>query len=291
MINTVDLVMWTKNGAETLPLVLKRISEVIPSESVSKRIIIDDRSTDDTMEIAKCFGWDVIFNEGKGISDGANTALKHVKTEYFCSFEQDLLLASDWWSRLYRLLGGDVAVCSGMHLSNTDYLRKLEQYAVKKYRGETYLSGRLRNREKPSFTTLGKTLDNTMYRTEVLRGIGGFPKLKSRGGVDTVLAYKLKKAGYQWLVDYDVQSIHLHGGLSDELEHYYWYGLQVREICRSVKSASGETLPVNTLGIASRLFTSPMTGLVAALRMRDARIAFAHPLIRLYYLRGLLKSC
>ena len=32
----VDLVMWTYNGASTLPMVLKRIGEVIPENFVNK---------------------------------------------------------------------------------------------------------------------------------------------------------------------------------------------------------------------------------------------------------------
>jgi len=56
MINRVDLVMWTKNGAETLPLVLKRISEVMPNKFINKRIIVDDGSTDNISEIARDFG-------------------------------------------------------------------------------------------------------------------------------------------------------------------------------------------------------------------------------------------
>lgn len=89
MIDKVDLVMWTKNGAETLPLVLKRISEVIRYEFVNKRVIVDDQSTDDSGEMVESFGWHVVFNEGKGIIDGANAALKCVTLEYFISFERD----------------------------------------------------------------------------------------------------------------------------------------------------------------------------------------------------------
>jgi glycosyltransferase involved in cell wall biosynthesis len=92
LIGKVDLVMWTKNGQATLPTVLKQIAKVIPSEFVNKKIISDDGSTDYTVEIAKSFGWSVFSNEGQGISDGANTALKHVESEYFISFEQDLIL-------------------------------------------------------------------------------------------------------------------------------------------------------------------------------------------------------
>jgi glycosyltransferase involved in cell wall biosynthesis len=77
--------MWTKNGLEPLPLVLERISEVIPDGFVNNRIIVDDRSTDGTREIAKSFGWQIIFIEGKGISDEKNTALKMLNS-YFHKF-------------------------------------------------------------------------------------------------------------------------------------------------------------------------------------------------------------
>lgn len=158
MIGKVDLVMWTKNGAETLPFVLKRISEVIPSEFVNKRVIVDDRSTDNTMEIAKSFGWNVTFNEGCGISDGANTALKHVTSEYFISFEQDLLLTRDWWQKVpEHLSNAQVAVASGIRLSNkpTD-LRKMQEYEIE----------RMCKGELDSFL-FGKTLDNTIYKLEL----------------------------------------------------------------------------------------------------------------------------
>lgn len=57
--------MWAKNGAKTLPFVLKRIDEVIPEDSVQKRVLVDDNSADDTREIANSFGWEVFYNEGK----------------------------------------------------------------------------------------------------------------------------------------------------------------------------------------------------------------------------------
>ena len=79
----VDLVMWTLNGEKTLPLVLSRINEIIPKDIVNQKLIVDDGSKDNTVAISRKFGWNVITNEGKGISDGANTALKHVQTHIF----------------------------------------------------------------------------------------------------------------------------------------------------------------------------------------------------------------
>ena len=62
-----DLVMWAKNGASMLPLVLKRAEEVLPSEVIGKKIFVDDHSVDESREIAKDFGWIVYLNEKGGV--------------------------------------------------------------------------------------------------------------------------------------------------------------------------------------------------------------------------------
>lgn len=291
MINKVDSVMWTKNGAETLPLVLKRISEVIPSKFVTKRVIVDDRSSDNTREIAQTFGWNVVFNEGKGISDGANTALKHVESEYFISFEQDLLLARDWWEKIPPLLENPtVAAASGMRFADKPRgVRKLQQYVAKKYRGEPNLASWLRARQMAAFT-LGNTLDNTIYKTKVIKALGGFPKIKVNAGVDTTLAYRLKQAGYNWVVDYNVQSIHIRKGLKQELRHQYWYGTQLHEIWRRIETETNQRPPVTKFGTMYRFFLSPFTGLFVAFKTKEPTITYIHPLIRFYYLRGFLES-
>lgn len=287
----VDLVMWTKNGAETLPSVLKRISEVIPRKVVNKKVIVDDRSTDNTRKIAKSFGWNAILNEGKGISDGANTALKHVTSEFFISFEQDLLLARDWWNKVpCSLENPKVAVASGMRFANKPVgVRRLQQYVAKKYRGEAELESWLRDRQMAAFT-LGKTLDNTIYKTKVIRALGGFPKLQLSSGVDTVLAYIISQSGYYWFVNYDVQSVHLRRGLKQELNHQYWYAKQLNEMWRKIETETNKRPPVTKFNVVSRFLLSPFTGVFIAMKTMEPSITYIHPLIRFYYLKGLLES-
>jgi glycosyltransferase involved in cell wall biosynthesis len=291
LIDKVDLVMWTKNGVATLPLVLRRISEVIPSEFVDKRTIVDDQSTDDTREIAKSFGWNVVFNEGKGISDGANTALKHVNSEYFISFEQDLLLAYDWWNKIPPYVDNPkIAAASGMRFADKPAgVRKLQQYVAKKYRGEAELAPWLRARRMAAFT-LGKTLDNTIYKTRIIKDLGGFPKMQVNAGVDTILAYKIRQAGYHWIVDYNVQSTHLRHGLKQELQHQYWYATQLNEIWRRIRTETNQPPPVTKYTVISRFLMSPFTGLFMALKTREPTVTYVHPLIRLHYLKGFLES-
>lgn len=291
VIDKVDLVMWTKNGEKTLPAVLKRINRVIPASKVNKRIIVDDQSTDTTCRIARIEGWTVIPNIGTGISDGANTALDNVECEYFASFEQDLLLAEDWWQKIPPFLEDlQIGAASGMRFASKPRgVMRLQQYVARKYRGEAQLSSWLRGRQNAAFT-LGSTLDNTIYRTASVRSVGGFPVVKSNAGVDTTLAYRLRKAGYLWIVDYSVQSAHLRGGLRHELRHQYWYGTQSREIWRQVEDESSQRAPISKFGIFYRFFISPFTGLFVAYKMREATIAYIHPLIRFYYLKGYLES-
>lgn len=291
MIDKVALVMWTKNGANTLSSVLKRINEVIPGEFVGQKIIVDDKSTDNTREIAKTFGWTVVFNEGTGISDGANTALKRVKAERFISFEQDLLLSRDWWSKIPRYLENPkVAAASGMRFADRPIgVMKLQRYVAKKYRGEFHLASWLRTRQMAAFT-LGKTLDNTIYKTEIIRSIGGFPKMRVNAGVDAVLAYKVEQSGHQWVVDYNVQSVHLRQGLRQELKHQYWYATQLNEIWKRIKTETNRPPPITKSGILFRFAVSPFTGLFMAVKTREPSIVYIHPLIRLYYTRGLLEA-
>lgn len=291
MIDEVDLVMWTKNGAKTLPIVLKRIEEVTNTEIVNERIIVDDGSTDGTRKIAESFGWNVIPNEGKGISDGANTVLKNVASNYFVSFEQDLLLTRDWWKKIPPYLEDtSTAVASGMRFADRPVgVKKIQQYVARKYRGEAELASWLRTRQMAAFT-LGKTLDNTIYRTRVIKELGGFPKMHVNAGVEAVLAYKVEHAGYRWVVDYNVQSVHLRQGLTQELGHQYWYATQLYEIWRRIEFEKSRPPPITKSGIMFRFFVSPFTGLFMAVKTREPSIVYIHPLIRLHYLKGFLEA-
>lgn len=291
MIDVVDLVVWTKNGARTLGPVLKRISEVVPEKLVNQKVLVDDGSTDDTKLVAGKYGWTVFQNEGHGISDGANTALGHVTTEYFLSFEQDLLLAPDWWTKIpIYLTDQKIAVASGIRFANQPSgVRKLQQYVTRKYRGEAELASWLKTRQMSAFT-MGKTLDNTIYKTSVMRKLGGFPKLRVNAGTDTMLAYRLEKAGYHWAVDYKVQSIHLRQGLRQELKHQYFYGTQLIEIWKKIREETSQPPPITRSGIIYRFLTSPFTGLFMSAKTRDPSITYIHPLIRFYYMKGFLET-
>jgi glycosyltransferase involved in cell wall biosynthesis len=261
----VDLCMWTKNGARTLPAVLERINKVIPKEQIGEKYIVDDKSSDNTQRIAHYYDWTVIPNKGTGISDGANTALDLVQTGVFCSFEQDVLVSPSWWNRVSKLMKpDDVAAVSGLRfLPESSFCYNIDSYLLSHNSGD-----------------YGKTLDNTLWNAEILKSIGGFPKV-SNAFTETILHYKLKELGYQWLVDYNVRSIHLHGGLNDELRHYYFYGANMPELQSKVN------LNVN---LFSKFLKSPISALRMAMATGDPKLILSYPLCRLAMLGGYLHA-
>jgi glycosyltransferase involved in cell wall biosynthesis len=272
--------MWTKNGERTLPAVLDRINHVIPENCVNSKLVVDDASTDRTCQVAQFFGWSVIPNEGKDIADGANTALKYVETEFFASFEQDLLLAEDWWTKIPRMLGGNVSVASGFHMSSVSVWRAIEEYSffgnpfAKSYRGS------------PSGAYPGQSLDNTVYQTEIIRKIGGFPGgAPNSTGVDLFLRKKLSDDGYLWKVDPTVRSTHLRHGVLDEINHLRSYN----EYVKSLETNLGIS-HAKTSRLCMSLLFSPFRGLQIGVRKHCIIAFFTYPTYRFVTLTSVIKS-
>jgi glycosyltransferase involved in cell wall biosynthesis len=275
----IDLVIWTLNGEKTLPLILSRINEIIPKDIVNQKFIVDDGSKDNTISIAAKYGWNVIQNEGKGISDGANTALKHVQTRYFCSFEQDVFLSNDWWRKVSTLIlnkNGVAAACGLRFLPKNNFIASIEPYQLTR-KDIDFCGG------------YGKTLDNTIWNSEILRAVGGFPKV-SFAGIDTILFHMFDLIGDKWLVDYDVVSLHLHyGGLLNEFKHYYFYGLSLPQVYnRLVNVGFCENENVRCLFI--RFVKSPVSSFKMSLRMHDSRLMLSYPIIRFCWLLGYIRG-
>jgi Glycosyl transferase family 2 len=277
----VDLVMWIKNGAKTLPFVLRQIQCVIPKDAVKRKVIIDDDSLDDSKLIASRFGWSVYPNDGKGISAGANTALRYVESERFVSFEQDILLSPQWWSNVPRMLNEkDTAIASGTRFPNKPLgLRNLLEYNLEKYP---------KIMEDSDAFHYGKTIDNTIYRTEIIKNIGGFPRFKRKelhACVDNVLAKRVFDAGFKWKVNYSVKSLHIRKGLRDELRHFYWYGSLHPTLEPYIKGKHASAKK-----FLKGLLFSPKNGMALALKLNSPQLIYIYPLIHLALYRGLVSG-
>jgi len=137
-------------------------------------------------------------------------------------------------------------------------------------------------------------LDNTFYKTEMIRSLGVFPVLQSNSGIDTLLAYLIYKHGFEWKVNPDCVSVHIRKGLRQELRHQRWYAIASVEARNNVKKLNVDGSYLSTFlnfrhGF-QRLLLSPVAGVFVSLKMRNPLIAVVHPLIKLFWFVGYLDS-
>jgi len=269
-VDKVDLVMWTKNGEAYLPRVLKQISKVIPNENVCHRIMVDDHSSDHTVDVAREFNWDVYPNPSGGVSSGANEALRHVDCDFFVSVEQDIILSRNWWNEIPKHMADPLIACAqGVRVPTHPALKILAEW-------QRDVLGK-----KPSLVSI----DNNIFRTKVVRSIGGFPK-DCLICTDIILMKRISaETPYKWVIDSNVTSLHIRNELRASLEHQYKMGYLCSRTpyCIHEENAS--------LGVNLRiLLTSPFRALQVAFKKSCPNILWAYPLLRLYQLNIAIAS-
>lgn len=257
-----DLAMWGKNGARTLPRVLRQIDDVIPQEFVKNKIFVDDHSSDETVKIAKSFNWKVYENPSWGIAAGTNEALRHVKSPFFISVEQDLLLAENWHDVIPKYMNDSkVVVAHGIRRFTNKVLRIIDEYSI----------------QSRLFYKTYYTIDNNIFRTKFLRGIRGFPT-EDRIGVDVALFNIIQKSKYKWVVDENVISDHIRDSIIQHIRHRHMIVMLSKTVRRNMRQAG---LMKNV-----RLFaTSPLRAFQLAVKKRYPQVFFGYPMLRLAMLK------
>jgi glycosyltransferase involved in cell wall biosynthesis len=264
LVGKVDLVIWAKNGAASLPEVLPQIDKVIPHENICHKILVDDHSVDQTVKIARDFNWAVYTNPSKGVSDGANEALRHVDRDFFVSIEQDIILSKKWWDIIpSHMEDPSVACAQGIRVPTHPVLRLLEEW-------QSIVLGK-----KPPLVSI----DNNIFRTKVLRSMGGFPK-SCPICTDMILMKRISfETCYKWIIDSSVISLHVRNDLKANIEHQYKMGY----LCARTPYCMYEEYP--SIGMNLRiLLTSPVRALHIALKRKHPNLIWAYPLLRLYQL-------
>lgn len=202
----VDLCTWTKNGAKTLIPVLKRIDDVIPIEEIGEKIAVDDSSVDSTVKILKEFNWKVYPNHKGFINGGTMEALHRVRSKFFVSVEQDVLLCRNWWDIVPKNMDDKtVAVAQGVEISTNRAERGIDKYNIK----------RIKQMPLEKRAMLWKTIGNNIYRSEIIRKLGFVEDSTAM----TPFYWKITANGFKWITDVNAVSTHLHGDIFDAVRH------------------------------------------------------------------------
>jgi glycosyltransferase involved in cell wall biosynthesis len=251
----VDLCTWTKNGSKTLFPVLKRIESALPFEMVREKIAVDDSSSDNTIEILKDFNWKVYPNRRGFINGGSAEALHHVKSEFFVSVEQDVLLCPDWWDAVSKHMSSKkVAVAQGVEISTNKAESGIEKLVLKTIQ-RFPLSERSR---------LWKSVGNNIYRTKVIKKLGFVAdKMAMQSFYNKVISN-----GFVWFTDVDAVSAHLHGDLIDAIRHT----VNFHRFTQEASYLDGIGAARFLAGVAY----SPINGLKLTLATREPEVQLLH---------------
>jgi len=258
----IDVVMWSKNAGINFERVLERIDQVLPCELIDRKILVDDCSIDDTRDVAEDYNWQIFCNPSGGISSGANYALSKVTSPFFMSVEQDVLLNKEWWPHISRYMNDrNVAVAQGIRLSSEPTLRKLDEY---KY---TRLDPGLPKQ-------FGVSIDNNLFRTDIIRALGGFP-CDCPTCTDTILMKKLlRETPFKWVIDPTVISTHLRSSILSEAKHSY----RLTKLCSMTENCVESKNP--TLKVLRIFLTSPLRACIVAYKKHSLKMLYVYPLIR-----------
>jgi glycosyltransferase involved in cell wall biosynthesis len=205
----IDLVIWTLNSARTLEATLSSLERTIPDSRICHRVIVDGGSADATKWIAEDFGWEV-YQTKRGLLSQANFALNKVDTDMYASFEHDILLPPQWLPRMEKIMRRpDVAVAQGIRLITGN--KALEAMYRSMY-------------ERYPASVISLSIDNTLYRTDMMREVGGYPFDNSWGNfTDAALWNEMEEHGYKWIVDTQCVCGHLRPNFRKHLKHLILY--------------------------------------------------------------------
>jgi glycosyltransferase involved in cell wall biosynthesis len=145
LIEPVDVVILTKNSERLLSKCIDSVYENVP---VSRLIVVDGFSTDNTMQIVKEFQekhGNVILVQDKGTRSSARQkAMNEVESDWFMFVDSDVILSRDWFAKAKKLTGDDVGAIWGIEiwsvLRKTKILKLFERVTLKIFekRGGTH---------------------------------------------------------------------------------------------------------------------------------------------------------
>jgi glycosyltransferase involved in cell wall biosynthesis len=116
-IERVDVVVLTRNSGRVLEKTLNSIFKEVP---VSRVIVVDGYSTDDTLEIIKKFnekhGNVVLIKDSGTRGDARMKGIREVKTEWFLFVDSDVTLCDNWFRKIKNSVDDHVGAVWGTEI-------------------------------------------------------------------------------------------------------------------------------------------------------------------------------
>ncbi len=211
---TVSIVIVNWNGGNVLEKCLMKANQqtFLPTEI----IVVDNASSDGSEQIAKKFKNVTLLrsNLNLGFAGGNNLAIKKINTKYIALINPDVYLDTTWLERLIEMAEKnlDVAAFGSRQMvdGNSDMIDGL---------GDVYhISGRpwrdgyglsLTDKEMDKTEIFSPCAGAALYRTKVMKEVGGFDEDYFCYVEDVDLGFRLRLAGYRAMLVKDAVVNHV----------------------------------------------------------------------------------
>ena len=173
------LIIPTLNAGSQFRTLLEQLAaQTLPA----RKLIVDSESEDDTAQLAKSFGVEVLtiprrtFNHGATRQLALEHLLKSARLDVIIFMTQDVLLKSESLAALVKIFGADesVGLSYGRQLPHADATEEAKFLRAFNYPPESQLRS-FDDRKLFGIKTAFASNSFAAYRVDALQSVGGFP--------------------------------------------------------------------------------------------------------------------
>lgn len=186
-----DLVTFIVPALNAENTIERCLQAIICQDSDKEIIVVDNNSTDRTIEKVRKFQVHLIIERKKGAAAARNAGLRVARGTFIAFVDSDVVLPKDWINKALGEIKTDpyIAGVGGPPLS----IKKTTISEIL----DSSLYGRPSYIEKQFVSALGTA--NTLYRASFLKGLEFDEIHHAMGGEDTEFGFRLRKRGYKLL--------------------------------------------------------------------------------------------
>jgi glycosyltransferase involved in cell wall biosynthesis len=183
---TVSVIIPTRNGAGSLPPLLRSLDNQTLARERFEVIVVDNDSSDDTAAVASGFGARVVQESIANRSRARNRGAQAARSRLYAFTDADCLAHPEWLEALLRsaptapLLAGDVVI------RTTDEPNPIERYE------RLWRFGQRAWVENQGWAATA----NLLVHADVFDAIGGFDPAWRHIGEDSDFCFRARDAGY-----------------------------------------------------------------------------------------------